>query len=295
MSKSILLTGGTGYLGSNLLKSLLSNDYQITILKRSTSSLERVAEYASQVRLVAIDIENIELIFEENTFDGIIHTAASYGRKGEGIDTILEANLIFPLKLLNLAIKNRVGFFINTDTSLPATLNAYSLSKAQFKGWLNLLSSQIKVINVVPEYFYGPNDDDNKFITSVVRKLLRHEQFIDFTEGTQERDFIYIDDVVSAYICILNNIHAFHAYIDIPVGSSTTISLRRLVEDIKKLTGNSTTELNFGSIPMRKGEIFKSQADIAILRSLGWNPSLDLQEGIKEIIKLEQGSNLSYE
>lgn len=285
MSKHLLITGGTGYLGSNLIQSLLSKQYKISVLVRATSSLTRIESCRSQINMVFMD--DLDKFFKGNTIDGIIHTAASYGRKGESLEDVLHSNLVFPTKLLTIAIENRVAVFINTDTSLPRDLNYYSLSKAQFKDWLLQLSSQIKIINIIPEYFYGPNDDDSKFVTGVLNKLNNNVESIDFTTGIQERDFIYIEDVVSAYSHILQNLGNLDNFTNIPLGTSTTISLRHLVELTKELSKNKTTALNFGKIPIRNGDVMNSKADITLLLSLGWKPTTDIKQGLKKIIDLQ--------
>lgn len=285
MNKHLLITGGTGYLGSNLIQSLLFQQYKISVLVRSNSLMNRIESFQSQINLVLM--EDLDTHFKENRIDGIIHTAANYGRKGESMENVINSNFVFPLKLLNLAIENKVDFIINTDTSLPRDLNSYSLSKAQFKDWLLQLSSQIKIINIIPEYFYGPNDDDTKFVTGVLNKFLDNVEYIDFTEGIQERDFIYIDDVVSAYSCILENLDKFEDFTNVPLGTATTISLRYLVELTKEMSRNKTTKLNFGKIPIRKGDVMNSKADVRMLLSLGWKPKIDIKQGLKKIIDLQ--------
>jgi CDP-paratose synthetase len=285
MSKHLLITGGTGYLGSNLIQSLLNKKYKISVLVRATSSLARIASLKSQINLIFMD--DLDDFFKTNSIDAIIHTAASYGRKGEPLEDVLHSNVVFPAKLLTSAIENKVKVFINTDTSLPRDLNYYSLSKAQFKDWLLHLSSQIQIINIIPEYFYGPNDDDSKLVTGVLNKLNNNVESIDFTTGIQERDFIYIEDVVSAYSLILENLDKLEHFTAIPLGTSRTISLRYLVELTKELSKNKTTALNFGKIPIRNGDVMHSKADITLLLSLGWKPITDIKQGLKKIIDLQ--------
>ena len=155
MDRHILLTGGTGYLGSNLLKDLLLKGYSVIVLKRSGSSLSRLVDLDLSIKIISIDEVSLDEIFKENTIDGVIHTAANYGRKGESINDVIAANLDFSLKLLTKAIEYKLKFFINTDTSLPANLNAYSLSKSHFVDWLKFLSKEIKVINIIPNILWG--------------------------------------------------------------------------------------------------------------------------------------------
>lgn len=289
MIKHVLITGGTGYLGSHIIKELLSQGHAVSVLIRTYSSLSRLEFFKEKLNFVNVD--DVKVFFEKEKIDGIIHVATNYGRKGEKVSDIISSNLSFPVKLFELAIQNKVGFFINTDTSLPRNLNAYSLSKAQFRDWLKIVPNELKIINVIPEYFYGSNDDDTKFITGMLNKLKGNVECIDLSEGIQKRDFIYIDDAVSAYICLIENLDKFERYVDIPLGSATSISLRSLVQLIKKMSNNTQTILNFGKIPIREGDVMESKADISYLFSLGWKPTISIEEGINKIIEIEYKKN----
>src|SRR5207344_1577562 len=103
--------------------------------------------------------------------DAVVHTATSYGRKGEKAVAVLEANTAFPLRLMESGISFGVKTFFNTDTSLNKYMNFYALSKKQFADWGRLLAGQKKIrfINIELEHFYGPGDDDSKFTASVIR------------------------------------------------------------------------------------------------------------------------------
>lgn len=285
MDKHFLITGATGFLGSNLVKELFLNKIKLSIVIRPESSIARLGSISHDLNFVLTD--NLDLFFRENKIDGVIHLATNYGRKGEDLNDIINSNLVFPVKLINLAVEHDVRFFINTDTSLPRNLNAYSLSKAQFKDWLKQVSGSLKIVNIVPEYFYGPNDDNTKFITSIINKLEENADFIDFTSGIQQRDFIYIDDIISAYMCIIKNIEDLDLYSEIPVGTSSTISLRSLVELIKGFYQHKKTKLNFGKLPIRQGEIMESKANITILKSMGWFPVVGIEKGIQKIVDLK--------
>jgi nucleoside-diphosphate-sugar epimerase len=282
--KTILLTGATGYLGSELLKHWLPEGHKLVVLKRSTSNVYRIQTELKECVFYNVDEPNWKKVFEENSVDVVVHTAASYGRKGETLTEVVTANTLFPIQLLNLAIKAKVPYFINTASSLPRIINDYSLSKAHFQDWLNQKKDQIHFVDMVLEYFYGPGDDDWKFISMVVKKLKENVPSIDFTSGTQKRDFIYISDGVSAYDLVLNGLEELERGISIPIGSGTAYSLRSVVELAQELMGNTVTKLNFGAIPDRLGEIPASQANTSILESLGWKLQFDLISGIKKII-----------
>src|SRR5262245_50165067 len=100
MAEKLLLTGATGFLGSQLVRHLCNDSHEIVILKRSTSDTQRIEPFLSSLRLYDLDKTPLEKIFKENSFQTIIHCATDYGRKQVQPLQIVEANLLLPLKLL---------------------------------------------------------------------------------------------------------------------------------------------------------------------------------------------------
>ncbi|RZK77302.1 MAG: NAD(P)-dependent oxidoreductase, partial [Pedobacter sp.] len=264
MSK-ILLTGGTGYLGKNLVKGLLEANHELILLVRKLSNIDFLQNSKGSVKVYVIGELSIDSVFKKENIDIVIHTAASYGRKGEDMNDVLSANLTFPVEVLNAAVRNNVKYFINTDTALPKSMNWYSKSKKQFLEWLEENSSNINIINLQLEYFFGPDDDNSKFITFVLNELLSGKSEIDLTEATSARDFIYIDDVVSVYKLIVSKIKNFIGIQTIEVGSGQAVKLREIVIKIRELVNRNEVRLNFGALPTRPNEIEISCADITYL------------------------------
>ncbi|MBT3261543.1 NAD(P)-dependent oxidoreductase [bacterium] len=289
MKKNILLTGATGFLGSNLLKALLQNEYNVIILKRSFSNIFRIESLIKKVVYYDVDKIDLHKIFQENKIDIIIHCATSYGRKKIEPLSTLDANLVFPLNLLELGTKYGVKAFLNTDTILDKRINYYSLSKNQFKDWLKMYSNKLVCINIVLEHFYGPNDDNSKFVTFIINSLLMKPVKIDLTEGDQIRDFIYIDDVVNVFIVILKNIEEFKQNLyNLEVGTNKPISIKSFVKTVKKIIGNHKTLLNFGALPYRRNEIMSFKTNTEAIRDLGWVPKISLEEGLKKTMEVEK-------
>jgi len=289
MIKRLLLTGATGYLGSRLTNALLADGYEVIVLKRVTSSLKNIASMHVGLKLFDLETTDLKRMFEEiGVVDAVIHVAANYGRNGEGAEEIVEANLAFPLRLLEAAIAANVGLFLNTDTALDKYTNAYSLSKRQFTEWGGYFSKQGKIlrfINLKLEHFFGPSDDAKKFTTYVIENCLTKTPELKLTSGEQRRDFIYVDDVIAAYMLLLKKWQELpDGFVEFDVGSGEAVSIRHFVELVHKLT-NSTTKLNFGAIPYRKNEPMFLQADTSALRNLGWCCRYTLEQGLKMAIK----------
>ncbi|MBD3843270.1 MAG: NAD-dependent epimerase/dehydratase [Campylobacterales bacterium] len=286
---TILLTGATGFLGSYLLKAFIKNCYEVVALKRSSSNIYRIEEYLDQFILYDIDRTELSDIFENHKIDIVVNTVTNYGRKDTKISSIVDTNLIFSLKLLEKSVNNNVKAFINTDTLLERNINAYALSKAQLVDWMQFLSTHnSKMLNVRIEHMYGALDDENKFIYWLINQLKHNVEKIDLTSGVQKRDFIYIDDIVSAYETMIKNIDIFSNYEEFELGSGKSIEVKEFVKQIvKELNVNQTitTKLNFGAVAYRANENMNMEANITKLQNLGWRPQVSIKDGIKKIIK----------
>lgn len=288
----ILLTGSTGYLGSHLARAFIAEGHDVIALKRQTSSLRRLA--GIEGRLNFYDVENLDLAkpFQElGPIDAVVHTATCYGRAGESAGEVFETNSAFPLRLLQAAILFNIGTFINTDTILNPYLNAYSLSKKQFAEWGRQLSADKKMrfLNIRLEHMYGPDDDASKFTTWIMEQCLENVSEIKLTPGEQQRDFIYVDDVVSAYQLLVNQRNSLEAnYLSVDLGSGKPVSIKEFASLVCQLS-NSKSKLKFGALPYREYEITHSCADLDLLNRLGWCPRVSLDAGIQRILLTMNG------
>ena len=283
----ILLTGATGFLGSSLVGRFLAEGHDVVALRRKNSSMHRLEGLQDQITWHTVN----ELSFDGDAmFDGVevvVHTATSYGRNDESVDEVFKTNAAFPQKLLENAVAAGVQAFINTGTSLPRDFNAYSQSKAQFAdfGRSCAESSGMTFVNILPDHMYGPGDDSRKFVDHVIEVCLNDQKKLSLTAGEQERDFIFIDDVVEAYNTVLQHLgKSLMGYVELPLGSGEVVRIRDLVERIREMTGSSTA-LKFGDVPYRDNEIMFSQANTEALQALGWKCTTSLAEGLEKTIK----------
>ena len=220
-----------------------------------------------------------------------MHTACAYGRLCETSLQLFDANLRLGLVILQaLQHAAKPVSFINTGSALAPEVSPYALSKHQFAQWGRMLATQsggkLSFVNVLLQHMYGPGDDLSKFTTHVLHACHRNDPVLKLTAGEQARDFIYIDDVVSAYDTLITQCNQLDAVLDIEVGSGIAPTIRQFVETAHRLTA-SRTELLFGALPYRTNEAMHCLANVARIKQLGWEPAYDLNAGLNKTIELE--------
>ena len=296
MSMRILLTGPGGFLGSALARFWLGCGHHLSLLARPSSSLDRLVDLPAAVNVLRASApDEITAFVREAMPDAIVHTACCYGRKGESVLDVMDANMRLGIILLQAVLENRSlegmspTLFMNTGTVLAPGVSLYALSKTQFSAWgaeIAAFSPQrLRFIDIRLQQMYGPGDDRSKFITHVIEACRQNEPYLALTKGDQLRDFIHIDDVVQAYDVILQGRDQFSASDAIDVGSGDAVTVRNFVELAKQVAGAETI-LNFGAVPYRVNEAMLCVADTTRLRSLGWLPTVPLADGLRRLIDL---------
>lgn len=291
----ILLTGATGFLGSHLLEALLAQGYQVTILKRSTSDTWRIKHLLNQVKAFDVDQVAIEYAFKDEKVDAVIHTACAYGRDKARTSEVISTNLMFGVSLLEVSIDNGVEVFVNTDTFFSGKIIShhlfdYSLSKRQFAEWLESKSSDIRVVNLRLQHVYGPKDNNNKFIPWLIDEIVKSSGRIALTLGEQKRDFIYVSDVVKAYMAVISYDFDSLGFFEFDVGTGNKVKVNefvRAVYDHIKERGSINSSLGFGDLENSGNEIDEVDIDIKGLSRIGWMPAYDIYDGIVDMLSKE--------
>lgn len=292
MALKILITGGSGFLGSALTRYLYAAGYQVSLLLRPSSKLERLQGLKESVNLYHfVSDADIDVAIQCAQPDVVIHTACAYGRQGENFLYLADTNIRFGLRILQSLIDlGRPTTFLNTGTVLEPDVSLYALTKHQFSQWGRTLveqsAGQIRFVNILLQHMYGPGDDASKFTTHVLHACHRNDLEIKLTAGEQKRDFIYINDVVGAYATLIKCCEELELFLNVEVGSGVAPSIRDFVETVHRLT-QSKSQLHFGAIPYRHNEAMHCQADLSLMHQIGWMPNYDLEAGLKKTIEME--------
>jgi nucleoside-diphosphate-sugar epimerase len=290
----ILVTGPGGFLGSALVRFWVERGHDLSLLARPSSCLDRLADLPPVVRVIrASGPDEITAVVREAMPDAIVHTACSYGRKGESALEVMDSNMRLGISLLQAILESKSfedtppRLFMNTGTVLKPGVSLYALSKTQFSAWGAALAAsspqRLRFIDVRLQQMYGPGDDSSKFITQIIEACRQNVPRLALTQGEQLRDFIHIDDVVQAYTRILERRDQFAASDAIDVGSGDAVTMRSFVELAKQIAGAETV-LDFNAVPYRASEAMHCVADTTRLRSLGWYPTVPLANGLRRLI-----------
>ncbi|HDL8512886.1 TPA: NAD(P)-dependent oxidoreductase, partial [Yersinia enterocolitica] len=170
--------------------------------------------------------------------------------------------------------------------SLPSNINDYALTKNKF----SLLAKKkckenIKFIDLKLEHFFGPFDEPTKFTTYVIQGC-KKDGNLKFTAGMQQRDFIYIIDLVNAFKCIISNLDKLRRNESISIGTGDVVTIRKFVETVANITEYKGI-LSFGEIPYRDNEVMLSYASLDRMKEFGWKCKFNLSDAIRDTLLRE--------
>lgn len=271
--------GAFGFLGSRLTSYFESRHTVIGLArKRNNEATINNIIYTTENNWIEKIVE-----FEPNI---IINTIACYGRHNEPATALIESNILMPIRVLE-SISSLDAVFINCGTSLPPNTSLYAYTKQKANELAAAIIDKVcgKYIELKLEHFYGAFDGDDKFTSMVIRRCLSNQP-VKLTSSLQQRDFLYIKDLLTAFDCIINNVNNFPKFHSIEVGSGKAISIREYVETVKNIT-KSNSIIEFGVVKERANELMYSCADIAELEKIGWKREFSLVDALTEIIEEE--------
>ena len=292
---NIVVSGASGYLGFKLIQSFLAQGNRVLAVARNVSGrLETLAKSSGEnLELCELDVDDLLFSMAQFQPDVVVSTTCCYETDPKFLTKTVSSNYIFPTTLLKstLLLDRRIRF-VFVGTSLPASLNLYSLTKKQFSelGEFFSRTGRVQFVNVLLESFYGSDEPDNRFIKRTILALLRNEE-LPVTDGCQHRDYVSIADVVSAMCFISLSDTLTEDYAEISLGSEDAPSIREILEFLKAET-HSDSFINYGAVPLRPNEP-STKADLTKLRELGYTKKpCSWKDGMRSMIKEIQHENI---
>jgi UDP-glucose 4-epimerase len=295
--KTILITGGAGFIGSHLAEALVSENEVRILDDLSGGDVQHIPDEAT---LIEGDIRNAALAEAMASVDIVFHEAAIVDPQRSVVEPFAtnDINCNGTLAVLEQARKHDARVVVASSAAVYGRpeavpipedhrlepLSPYGLQKLATDRYAGLYHELYGLETVSLRYFnvYGPQRTANKY-SGVIREFLRRategEPLVVYGDGTQTRDFVHVDDVVTANLHAATTEHVGESY---NVGTGESITIQQLAEEILQIT-ESTSPLNYDE--GRPGDIQHSVADITKTRELlGFDPSVTLESGLRRLI-----------
>jgi UDP-glucose 4-epimerase len=284
-----LVTGATGFIGSALCRRLVASGTEVHGVSRVSRST------ADGIRWWQADLSEAgaaNRIVRQARPDAVFHLASHVsGDRGLGaVAPTLRDNLVTTVNLLTAAAEageTRVvlaGSMEEPDRDDPAPSSPYAAAKSAASAYARLFDQLygLPVVNLRVFMVYGPGQQDRtKLVPYVISSLLRGEG-PRLSSGRREVDWVYVDDVVAAFVAAAEAEKAPGSTLDI--GSGELVSIRSLVEQIAALVGGDVRPV-FGALPDRPGERPRDAEVEPSRETIGWEPSTPLDVGLARTVE----------
>lgn len=294
MANKCIMTGATGYIGSHVLKYLLSKGWEIHVIADPKFGYANIEDVLSEIDLFEYEGDIISLCeyFKKTKADVVFHLAAAVitNYKPEQVPILIQSNIQFGTEILEAMKVSETKLLVSTgsywqcyngDDYNPVDL--YAATKEAFEKILKYYTEVEGIRAITLRLFdvYGTGDNRPKLLNIIKQKVGTKEQ-LNLSAGEQLLDMVFISDVCTAYEqaynllsidgFILNNVYGVY--------TNRRKSLKDIVAIYRNLLSGPVI-INFGGKPYKKREVMKPTESLEILP--GWKPQVSLEEGLKKI------------
>lgn len=294
---SVLVTGGAGFIGANLINKLLDLNYRVSILVKESTDLLRLKNVINKINIYKVDLldKNLKKIITKINPSKIFHLAtySSYRNQEESMEMI-DANIRGTLNLLMSTRGINYDIFVNTGSSseygikdkamreedVLSPISFYAATKASITLLCNAFARECQkpIVTIRPFSVYGPYEEKTRFVPTIIKAIIENKT-IKLTSGSQRRDFIYIEDVVDIYIKTMKMQNPSGQILNAGTGIQYTND--EVVETLFRVT-EKRVPIQKGEFPKRIWDTSNWVADMSkTKRLLNWEPKFTLEMGLK--------------
>lgn len=287
-----LLTGASGFIGSNLVRRLLAGKWDVHIIVRPGSSLDALKAERSALTCHEHDgsAQGMHALMERVQPDVVFHLASLFlaQHTPDNLADLVTSNVLFSTQLVDAMVKAGVKYLVNTGTAWQhyedapyRPVNLYAATKQAFEDILSYYvdAFDLKVTTLALFDTYGRNDPRAKLM-ALLWKTALEQRPLAMSPGEQQIDIVHVDDVVSAFVQAANLLPtqtAAHARYGLSSGRPMRLS--DLVALFEAATGYRLP-IQWGERPYRAREVMVPWKSFAMLP--GWNPQIALEDGIRD-------------
>lgn len=274
----VLVTGGSGYIGAHLIRRF-TDVHAVSRRPRESVHGERwhVADLA--------DADQVTKLIDEIGPDAVVHLASEVTGKREvgQVGPTLRGNLLSAVNLLTACAGRDIRLVLAGSVEEPrpgATPSSpYAVAKGAATGYARMFHElwQVPVTVLRVAMVYGPGDPNHARLLPYVSLSLLREEEPELTNGTRLIDWVYVDDVVDAFVRAVECDTAGHV---LDVGSGTQTSIRDTVELLVKVAG-SDIRPRYGAVASRPLDTAQLTDIVPTARKIGWRPKTGLEEGLR--------------
>ena len=307
----ILVTGGAGFIGSHLAERLVRLGHDVVVVDSETTGRREHVPPGAQYRPGDVcRVEDLEEVFDAG-LDAVAHIAGQVSLIRSFTDPVvdLKTNVEGTVNVLGCCIRHRVprllyassmtvyghnGTLPTTEDTPCAPVSYYGITKYAAERYVHTtaerpdLDFDFGVTSFRMYNVYGPRQAlDNPYqgvLGIFLGNVLRGEPVTIFGDGNQSRDFVYIDDVVDAWVAALTN-HASHGQV-LNLGSGRQLAINDLADHVLAASGRNRCDWPVAYAPGRPGEQRHVEADVARAGALlGWKPQVAFTEGLARTVE----------
>ncbi|MEI7891243.1 MAG: GDP-mannose 4,6-dehydratase [bacterium] len=310
----ILVTGGAGFIGSNLTKKLIDRGDEVVIIDNFNDYYDpqlkedRIKKFLKGYRfkLYRGDIRDeklLEKIFKKEKIDKIVHLAAMAGVRYslENPKLYYDVNVLGTQNMLDMAVKHGIKNFVYASSSsvygnnkkLPFSesdnvdtqISPYAASKKSNELQAHVYSHIYKLPTTGLRFFtvYGPWGRPDMALFLFTDAIIKNKPINVYNKGNMTRNFTFVDDITNGIMVVLDK-NALYDVVNI--GGDKEEKLTRFIEVIEQNIGKVAKKK---MLPMQKGDVPSTVADIKKLRKLGWKPTTRIEKGIESFVTWYRG------